>query len=653
MIITHKLSLILSFIFVLILSCAVQDEMDSINNNVRRGIMLGDERCDGFDNDQDGKIDEDFDVDKDDFATCRAGSRARDCDDNNAEINPLAKEICDDNQDNDCDGRVDDGDKDCSAGCKAVTTNCEKTLGVCENVNVKCDDSDNSTIGGNCNYTSHPQYQAIEYSCKDDLDNDCDGFSDELDTDCQQFGTCGASDNSSSLCSPKKDIAGGKGVCAGILMECQNGFWNCNFGIIDKFEFDETTIDGVDNDCDGQTDEGVSNNTGTSNISPDTQGACIYAQNSNGDLCKIVTKKECEEQMLGIFNPGFQSCERGKCEFSGQCYDSLTKEECIYKNLNGTVAWQPGLSCSSNNNTNNTNNSFTPCGLRKCVGNIAVNQIQYCSNGRNYQCVCNDPNANAEPYFKDHSACSTNTSGSSSSAASSSSSNSGSTSSTSGGSTSGGTTTSGSSGNPPAPTKCVYNNNNYNLNTEVCLPGKNLKSKCESNGNWSHDLANKCCDGNGNEKSCTTNTGVCKCNTGSAEVEVGTYVCGTLTQVLRCGGSSSYPCQFENDRTCGTNETCSNGTCISTTPPQPCTCTLDNGSTVNQGFYGCFNNSQHGLCASNATGHCQWEDPITCNYATETCSGGQCVSSACVPSTTVCCVDAQGYCCYSDGNCSF
>ncbi len=36
-----------------------------------------------------------------------------DCDDDNAEVNPDAEEICDDGIDNDCDDAIDDDDEDC------------------------------------------------------------------------------------------------------------------------------------------------------------------------------------------------------------------------------------------------------------------------------------------------------------------------------------------------------------------------------------------------------------------------------------------------------------------------------------------------------------------------------------------------------------
>ena len=59
------------------------------------------ELCNGIDEDCDLEVDEDFDVDEDDWATCFG-----DCDDDNDAVNPGAEEVCD-AFDNDCDGELD------------------------------------------------------------------------------------------------------------------------------------------------------------------------------------------------------------------------------------------------------------------------------------------------------------------------------------------------------------------------------------------------------------------------------------------------------------------------------------------------------------------------------------------------------------------
>lgn len=60
------------------------------------------EACDAVDNDCDGRVDEDFDVDADGVTTCQG-----DCDDRSAKVLPGAPEICN-GLDDDCNGQVDD-----------------------------------------------------------------------------------------------------------------------------------------------------------------------------------------------------------------------------------------------------------------------------------------------------------------------------------------------------------------------------------------------------------------------------------------------------------------------------------------------------------------------------------------------------------------
>ena len=79
----------------------------------------GEEVCDGIDNDCDGETDPGFDLDEDGSSDCvdddgdTFSENDGDCDDSNAEVNPLAEEICDDGIDNDCDFFVDLEQSEC------------------------------------------------------------------------------------------------------------------------------------------------------------------------------------------------------------------------------------------------------------------------------------------------------------------------------------------------------------------------------------------------------------------------------------------------------------------------------------------------------------------------------------------------------------
>lgn len=117
---------------------------------------------------------------------------------------------CGDQKDNDCDGKQDCGDPDCTGRpCDAAGSQC--------------------TAGGQCICVSGG---APELNCGDNLDNDCDGAKDCADTDCKS--TAGSCGSFGMKCS-----AAGACVCSGNGGAAQGSETTCN--------------DGFDNDCDGKT----------------------------------------------------------------------------------------------------------------------------------------------------------------------------------------------------------------------------------------------------------------------------------------------------------------------------------------------------------------------------------------------------------------
>ena len=206
-----------------------------------------DEACDGIDNDCDGQTDEPQDL-ADEAPLCEgteakgvcATSRKRceagrwlECDfgDRGTRYDGQREERCGDGFDNDCDGRVDIGDDDCLCGAAGDTRPCGLEVGECERGTQECTDSAGILLWGPCDGTVR-----IDEECNG-LDDDCDGRADEDLV------------SSESLC-PEL------GVCAGRPTVCRAGDWRC--GHPPTWEASEASCDGLDNDCDGETDETLS-----------------------------------------------------------------------------------------------------------------------------------------------------------------------------------------------------------------------------------------------------------------------------------------------------------------------------------------------------------------------------------------------------------
>ena len=187
------------------------------------------EKCDGADDNCNGKTDEGFaDLDKDGMADCvdpdvdnDGTANAADCAPDNAAVHPGATEVCN-GVDDDCDGATDPGcDDDADGYCDANlpadpgSSACPKGGGDCDDVHA----------------AAHPGATEI---C-DGLDNNCDGSTDPgCDTD-------------------------GDGYCVGSAAQspsCPNGGGDCNDGDIAIKPGGVEICDNKDQNCDGTTDEG-------------------------------------------------------------------------------------------------------------------------------------------------------------------------------------------------------------------------------------------------------------------------------------------------------------------------------------------------------------------------------------------------------------
>ncbi|MEC7988283.1 MAG: MopE-related protein, partial [Myxococcota bacterium] len=225
------------------------------------------ELCDGIDNNCDGVVDEDSatdastwyqDGDGDGYGDLESPMKScnqplgytandTDCDDGDDDINESADELCD-AQDNNCDGVIDedtaidtqtwyqDGDGDGYGDLNTTTQSCEQPTGYVADFS-DCDDGDDDIN------------ESADELC-DAQDNNCDGVIDE-DT---------ATDAPTWYLDADED---GYGNILLFVVQCDepNGYisdsTDCDDSVESTNPASAEVCDEVDNNCDGQIDEGV------------------------------------------------------------------------------------------------------------------------------------------------------------------------------------------------------------------------------------------------------------------------------------------------------------------------------------------------------------------------------------------------------------
>ena len=261
------------------------------NFNCQEGVCIPirDELCDGLDNDLDQRIDEMLTppVASLHVGVCEGSTKI--CGGGQGWLNPSLDavnyyeeiELACDGLDNDCDGRVDE---------LLMAPLATPQLGVCFGITLTCEGEQGWVVPDR--RQSIEDYEVSETRC-DDLDNDCDGRVDErVDGGvCQtgQQGRCAAGQEQcidgvmncvpiaeaiDEVCNFIDDDCDGEvdeaedlltpeeleafGVCRQPPARCERGEWSIlPIEGLPEFELIEQSCDGLDNDCDGFTDEGV------------------------------------------------------------------------------------------------------------------------------------------------------------------------------------------------------------------------------------------------------------------------------------------------------------------------------------------------------------------------------------------------------------
>lgn len=308
---------------------------------------IAETKCDGKDNDCDGIVDANLAVTG---LTCAAVGA---CSAGVAQVCKGGVPVCDyskvdqyqifetkcDGIDNDCDGATDNFAGSGQALLSADNASC-LTAGVCgvgKNAIVKVCKAKQFI----CDYSAVPLHEVTETTC-DGKDNDCDGIADNISV------------------KPSPSPCGTQGVCSGGKVSCESGLWTCNYGALGAqgYEAFELTCDGKDNDCDGKVDETLDPAANKCK----TTGACAYgtlvncaAGKSSCDYSHVlgfqdVTETQCdgidnncdgktdEPESLDSAKSGCAkgvcegkvkvSCKVGKwdCDFSGVSKDEIKYE---------------------------------------------------------------------------------------------------------------------------------------------------------------------------------------------------------------------------------------------------------------------------------------------------------------------------------------
>ena len=268
-----------------------------------------------------------------------------DCTDNDGSIHPAAAEECND-KDDDCDGDTDEED---AGNCSTYfLDNDTDGFGNPEDSRCLCETEGKYTtgVGSDCDDEDLLVYPGAPESCND-VDDDCDGTTDEenangctffyLDADDDSFGKTG---DIKCLCQAEGSYTADAGG------DCDD-----DNGLIYPGSL-ETCPNGVDEDCDSKTDE------------EDCQGCSTYYLDVDDDTWGVSSNTRCLASPLGSHT----ATNGGDCSDQDENVNPGATEACNAKDddCDGDTDEEDALNCDTWFRDNDTDNHGDPF-LSKCL----------------------------------------------------------------------------------------------------------------------------------------------------------------------------------------------------------------------------------------------------------------------------------------------